>query len=135
MERAFEYPQVCTSCGHEVTGWQGQELRSQKVGWFIEWECPNCGTVSDDHGTGPGPEALRQGLLAKFGAVGIQLTEGRDGSVAAVRRLREVFGYSPGEALAKFRESKSGGTLGTAVEVAAVVDALRRDGYAYAASA
>ncbi|MFI9271691.1 hypothetical protein ACIGXM_13380 [Kitasatospora sp. NPDC052896] len=133
IQRAFEYRQICTACGHATTGWKGQELKSEKIGWFIEWECPNCGLVSDDYGYGPGPDDLRQGLLDKFGWVGIQLTEGPDGTVAAVRRLKEMFDLTPGEALAKFKEAKSTGALGTAVEVEVIVDALRRDGYSYSA--
>ncbi|MFD8705065.1 hypothetical protein ACFV1W_21000 [Kitasatospora sp. NPDC059648] len=87
--------------------------------------------MSDEYGPGPGPDDLRRGLLEKFGGFGIRLTGGRDGIAAALRHLREMFGYTPGEALAKFKESKSSGVLGTAVEVETIVQALCRDGYSY----
>ncbi|MET9183539.1 hypothetical protein ABZX88_35820 [Kitasatospora aureofaciens] len=87
--------------------------------------------MSDDYGPGPGSDDLRRGLLEKFGGFGIRLIEGRDGTVAALRHLKEMFGYTPSEALAKFKESKSNGILGTVVEVETIVQALRRDGYSY----
>ncbi|WP_441249023.1 hypothetical protein [Kitasatospora sp. McL0602] len=61
----------------------------------------------------------------------MRLVEGRDGTVPAVKHLRAMFGYTPAEALAKFKESRTGGSLGTAVEAEAIVEALRQDGYAY----
>ncbi|MFJ8621997.1 hypothetical protein ACIRD3_04045 [Kitasatospora sp. NPDC093550] len=57
--------------------------------------------------------------------------EGRDGTVAAARHLRGILDHSPAEAIGRLKAAKAGDALGTAVEVEAVVRALRRDGYAY----
>ncbi|MER7582282.1 hypothetical protein [Kitasatospora sp. NPDC097691] len=129
--RALDYQLTCSNCGHDVRGSRGQQIAAEEFGWFDEWQCENCGLVSCDYGDGPGPEDVRQGLLAKFGGFRPRLVEGRDGTVAAARHLREILDYSPAEAIGTLKAAKAGEPLGTAVEVEALVQALRRDGYAY----
>ncbi|MET8543931.1 hypothetical protein ABZW03_25265 [Kitasatospora sp. NPDC004799] len=129
--RALDYRLTCGMCGHGVTGSRGQQIVAEGFGWFDEWQCENCGLVSDDYGDGPGPEDVRQGLLATFGGFRARLVEGRDGTVAAARHLREIFDCGPAEAIGRLKAAKAGQPLGTAVEVEALVRALRRDGYAY----
>ncbi|MER8188352.1 hypothetical protein [Kitasatospora sp. NPDC094015] len=129
--RALDFQLTCSKCGHDVTGSRGQQIVVEKFGWFDEWQCKNCGLVSCDYGDGPGSEHVRQRLLETFGGFRPRLVEGRDGTVAAARRLREILDCSPAEAIGKLKAAKAGEPLGTAVEVEALVQALRRDGYAY----
>ncbi|MFJ5234015.1 hypothetical protein ACIQBJ_29440 [Kitasatospora sp. NPDC088391] len=114
-----------------MTASRGQQIAAGKFGWFDEWQCEGCGLVSDDWGDGPGPEDLRQGLLAQHGGFRPRPVEGRDGTVAAARHLRTLLDLGPAEAIGLLRAAKAGRPLGTAVEVEALVRALRRDGYAY----
>ncbi len=131
MEQAAKYSQFCSSCGQSVAGWWGQEFldHANEIRWFIEWECPSCGVVSDESGIGVGPATLRRALLDEFGGAIIAVSTSRPARLAVVKRLREMFGLSLAEALAVLAESGPNKPIGTAVEVRSVIETLEKLGY------
>lgn len=131
MEQAVKYSQPCSGCGRAVTGWQGQELldHSNSIRWFIEWECPSCGVVSDESGAGVGSATLRRALLDEFGGATIAGPTSRPVRLAVVKRLREIFGLSPAEALTALAESGPSRPIGTEVEVQSVLKTIEESGY------
>ncbi|GAA1452151.1 hypothetical protein GCM10009602_53180 [Nocardiopsis tropica] len=127
VEQAVCLSDACEECGGARKGWVVQLVKSGRLRWEVEWECPGC-LVSHQWVWGPAPAHVRDLLIDRHGVERLKVVGEVQKKGVLLKVFREVFGVSIAEAQEFSRNATGSGYEGTQVEVALLSRLLRERG-------
>ncbi|WP_162793302.1 hypothetical protein [Streptomyces globosus] len=128
ITQAASFISPCSSCGHEVTGWNVQLVRDGNLFWETEKECDICGLVVHDGDPGPAPDRIRNSLLLQHGTARLRLAEPSKPSAKILKVLRGALGLSLTQAKESSTKIAAGEFEGTFIEARFLMGRFHKEG-------
>jgi len=122
------FTEKCDHCGGVVEGWFAQFIQNENLRWAVDRRCESCGLVVDDGGPGPGPDFVREPILAAHGAWSLLVGDSPGAKVQLLKVFRKVCEVDLKAASTMARQAMTSGWSGTYVEAELLASILRRVG-------